>query len=372
MTAKLYEVIALVFIASLMAVQFALAQETVSDFEVSNSLEASDNLEGDPGATPDSAGYGLKLGWEKIGLWFTFKQEKKAEKELALARKRLLEVRRMAEKGNIKAMLRAQEKHDELVASAQERLVRLGEDSTKAKVKLAMRKVIGLEVAIKAHENRIEVLKDILAEKNLSDEARTAIEAAVARMENRTAIMEQKLEERKDKFKTRLRAVTEKNESEVESEVKELESEAGLVEAEKAIAEKRIEKAEEALAKLKERVAEEKLKEVNVSAVETHIAEAEAKIAEAKAFVAEGKYAEAIAILKPVSNYGRNLSVVVRKIKQVREENKKEEIKNLLEKAKEIREQRIEQLKKVSRTREEIKTAIKEKISESKSKSTEE
>lgn len=366
MTVKLYAVIALVFIASLMAVQFALAQETVSD------LEVSDNLEGDPGATPDSAGYGLKLGWEKIGLWFTFKQEKKAGRELVLARKRLLEVRRMAEKGNLKAMLKAQEKHDELVASAQERLARLGEDSTEARVKLAVRKVIGLEVAIKAHENRIEVLKDILAEKNLSDEARTAIEAAVARMENRTAIMEQKLEERKDKFKTRLRAVTEKNESEVESEVKELESEAGLVEAEKAIAEKRIEKAEEALAKLKERVAEEKLKEVNVSAVETHIAEAEAKIAEAKAFVAEGKYAEAIAILKPVSNYGRNLSVVVRKIKQVREENKKEEIKNLLEKAKEIREQRIEQLKEVSKTREEIKTAIKEKISESKSKSTEE
>src|SRR3989344_656128 len=92
---KLYVLAGLiVFVALLAAMPFALAEE-----EAATDLQ--DNMEGDAGTTPDSAFYGLKLGWEKVGLWFTFDQEKKAEKELGLARKRLLEIRAMADKGDI-------------------------------------------------------------------------------------------------------------------------------------------------------------------------------------------------------------------------------------------------------------------------------
>src|SRR3990172_1898246 len=224
MNTKLYAVIALAFIGVLLvSAPFALAQETSASDEASD-----DNLEGDPGITPDSAMYGLKLGWEKAGLWFTFNQERKAEKEMEHARRRLLEVRKMAEKGNIKAMERAQEKHDELLAKAQERLASIQEDSQESQIKDTARKVVRLEIAARAHENRIEVLKDILAEKNLSDEAKVAIEAAIARMENKTANFEFRLEEKKDRIKTRLRAVTEKNESEIETEIEALEDEEGL------------------------------------------------------------------------------------------------------------------------------------------------
>jgi hypothetical protein len=248
----------------------------------------------------------------------------------------------MAEKGNLKAMEKAQEKHDALVESAQARLEKLQEDSKEAQIRETATKVIGLEVALKAHENRIEVLKDILAEKNLSDEARTAIDAAVAKMENKTSAMAQKIEERKDNIKIRLRAVTEKTETEVESEVASIENSSGLIAAEKAIAEKRVAKTEDALAKLKERVSEEKFKAVNVSIIETRIAEAEQRVADAKVLIEQGKYADAIAVLKPVSNFGRNLSFVVKKINQARIENHKEEIKNLIAESKELKEKQLE------------------------------
>ena len=321
------------------AMPFALAEDAAV---TAASTASDDTLSSDPGTTPDSAMYGLKLGWEKVGLLFTFNQEKKAQKELALAEKRLLEVKKMAEKGNLKAMEKAQEKHDALVESAQARLEKLQEDSKETQIRETATKVIGLEVALKAHENRIEVLKDILAEKNLSDEARTAIDAAVAKMENKTSAMAQKIEERKDNIKIRLRAVTEKTETEVESEVASIENSSGLIAAEKAIAEKRVAKTEDALAKLKERVSEEKFKAVNVSIIETRIAEAEQRVADAKVLIEQGKYADAIAVLKPVSNFGRNLSFVVKKINQARIENHKEEIKNLIAESKELKEKQLE------------------------------
>src|SRR3990172_2497628 len=242
---KLYVLAGLIVIGALLAAMpFAFAQEATADL--------SDNLEEDAGTTPDSAFYGLKTGWEKVGLWFTFDQEKKAEKELGLARKRLLEIRAMADKGDIEAMKKAQEKHDELVERAQERLESIKEDSEEGKIKEGAKKVIGLEVALAAQQHRIEVLKDILAEKNLTDEARAAIESTLERMENKTAMFELKIEQKKDKIKIRLRAITNKSEIEIEIEIKDISDEAGLEGAKKKIAEKQVAKAEEVIEKVKE------------------------------------------------------------------------------------------------------------------------
>lgn len=329
---KLYAIIALALIGVLLFAGIAFAQEAEAAVTASADAETTE-MSADPGTTPDSAIYGLKSGWEKVKLAFTFNQEKKAQKELELAKLKLLELRKMAEKGNLKAMERAQIRHDALVESAQARLAAIQEDTTEAKAKLAATKVIGLERALQAHENRIEVLKDILAEKNLTDEARAAIETAVERMENKTAAMDQKLEDKKDKIQIRLRAITEKNESEIKDEIKKLENSSGYTEALKKIAQNRIEKTEAALEKVKVKIAEEKAQGINVSGAETHIADAEAKLAEAKALVEQGKYKEAIATLKPISNYGRNLSIVVKKIHEARLAERKAEIQNLVQEA---------------------------------------
>lgn len=303
------------------AMPIAVAEDSViAGADNAVTAEAGDDLSADAGTTPDKAMYGWKLGWEKVGLWFTFKQEKKAEKELALARKRLLEVKKMAEKGNIEAMEKAQAKHDELVASAQARLASIQEDSTEAKVKDSMKKVSGLERAIEAHENRISVLSDILAEKNLSDEARAAIEAAVAKMQEKTEVMKQKLEERRANIKTRLKAVTEKNDSEIDEDIAEIDEETGLNDAKKAIAEKRIARAEQAIAKLNERIASGQLKNFNGTNVQARMTEREQAITEAKTFLAAGDYDSAIEVIKPVNNYGRMISAEVKVRNEIRQE----------------------------------------------------
>lgn len=365
---KTYSLIAIALLGlMLFAVPFALADASL---EADNTQIAADNLTANPGITPDSSFYGLKLGWEKVRLAFTFNQERKAEKELALADKRLLEIKRMAEKGNVKAALKAQKSHDALVERAKARLSSIQEDTKEAQVRNTAEKIIGLQRAIQAHENRIEVLKDVLAEQNLSDDARESIESAVERMENRTEVMSQRLKEKKDRVKTRLRAVTGDSEEEVDAVINKIENRTGLTDLDKKIAERGINRTERILERVKARIAEEKEAGVNVSAAEERISEAESKLAEAKVLYNEGKYSSVIVTLKPISNYGRNLSVIVRAINKARREHKLAEVRNL---TKRVRNQRLQIIEARSErqnkwqnlspeVREEIKGAIKEQL----------
>jgi len=73
----------------------------------------------DPGILPDNPLYGLKIVAEAIGTFFTFGQEKKAERMLQLAEKRLAEAEAVAEKGNIKAVERAIKGYQKAIENAQ-------------------------------------------------------------------------------------------------------------------------------------------------------------------------------------------------------------------------------------------------------------
>jgi hypothetical protein len=341
-----------------LAAPFALAEDSavaVNAGDASVTAAASDTLSGDAGTTPDSAMYGLKLGWERAKLWFTFKQEKKAEKELQLARLRLVEARIMAEKGNVKAFQRAQEAHNALIERAQARLAAIQEDTTEANIKENLKKVSWLEVAIEVHENRIAVLNEILAEKNLSEEAKTAIESAVARMENRTEAMKQKAEERKEKIKTRLKAVAELTDEEADEVIAGIDNSTGLTKAKKAIAEKRIERAENAVAKVEASIASGKIKMANSSALNARLAEAKADVSEAKAFVEAGNYDIAIETIKPVNNYGRVLRAEIHLRNEIRQE-----VANELREAKAEIKQDIKE--KIVQARAKIRSEIAEKV----------
>src|SRR3989344_7462630 len=108
--------IILVFLASLVSVSAdnlittdaELEQETqaVIDSEITEDPELAD-----VGTTPDQAGYGLKLGWEKVRLALTFNQERKADLSLRLAELRLKEARLMVANDRIEYMDRLREEH---------------------------------------------------------------------------------------------------------------------------------------------------------------------------------------------------------------------------------------------------------------------
>ncbi len=326
-------------ITAVFAVSFALAQS------------ASTDLEGDAGTLPDQTGYGWKLGWEKFKLGFTFNQEKKAQKELDLAKLRLMEAKAMAQKGNLEGMEKAKADHDKLMTRVQGRLDKLGEDQKN------LGSMIRLQNAIDVHEAQMENLKDVLTSGNLTDDQRAKIEAKIALMENNTLQLREAASRGEDKVKENMKKAG-KNDSEIESETRKFDNLTS--ETQKSIAAKRINQTEEAIVKLKARIADEKNNGTDVGYFNEQIAAVEKNLAEAKTLYSQEKYADVIATLKPVGNFGRNMAIVMHKVNEARKENKKEDIKKMIDAEKKLREKELNKLKELKEQKKEIREQIKE------------
>jgi len=329
-------VMALVAIFALViSAQFAFAQDSVSTESTSTegisygddgAIDgAIDNLEGNAGV--------LSVAINQVQTLLTLNQEKKAELELKLADLRLVQAKVAAKNGNIEAMQKALEAHDRIIAKVQARIEKLDGAKDNAGIKKSITKLIGLQRAIEVHEARIEKLKDILADENLTEEQRVAVENKLQKAEQNTGVLKELQLAKKEQVKTKLRAVESKTEDEIESEVKSVESSEGLIEAQKLIAEKRIANTEEAIAKIKERLSEEKFNGIDTTIIDSKIASVEQTLSQAKELYAAGNYEEVIAILKPVNNYGRNMKVIVNQVRDARQEQNTERIKALMEEA---------------------------------------
>lgn len=336
------------------------AQENESAIDLTNNTEEVevDELEGNPGITPDNPFYGLDIALKRIRYAMTIGSEKKAAYGLKIAEERLLEAKKMAEKGDFKAMENAQSEHDKEIERVKVKVKELGDDGTEAKVKVSIKGILVLKNKIELHEHKIEILKKITSQENLTDEQRKVIEEIISRMENRTEFLKQNAEERKDRMKLRYKAITEKNETEIEDEIEDIEDDEGITDERKARAERDISRTKAALEKLKHLLEKEKTEGTNVSVIEEQVASVEKLIDEAEAKMKEGDYEGAIEILKEVNNYGRNVREIVRKIREAREEKRTEKVRELV---KDAREEHIETLEEVE---DKVKESGKEKIRE--------
>jgi hypothetical protein len=269
-------------------------------------------LAGDAGATPDQPiQYGLKTFGERLALGLTFNKEKRAQKELDIAQKRLLEMKKMIAKNKLQQAERLQAAYEERIQKASDLLAQIKENGNQATIVAGAKSLALLQGKVQNHEMAIEALKNVLAEKNLTDEQKAKLESVLERMENKTDDMKDKAEQRQEKIKDRLRAVTNKSESEVDAILNNATAEE-LQNVQQKLADRWINRTENALAKIDTKITEQKLKGINITELEGFTAEVEAKLADAKAAYAAGNYEDALEILKPVNNYGRQLSQVVK------------------------------------------------------------
>lgn len=269
-------------------------------------------LAGDAGATPDQPlAYGLKTFGERLALGLTFNKEKRAQKELDIAQKRLLEMKKMIAKNKLQQAERLQAAYEERIQKASDLLAQIKENGNQATIVAGAKSLALLQGKVQNHEMAIEALKNVLAEKNLTDEQKAKLEFVLERMENKTDDMKDKAEQRQEKIKDRLRAVTNKSESEVDAILNNATAEE-LQNVQQKLADRWINRTENALVKIDTKITEQKLKGINITELEGFTAEVEAKLADAKAAYAAGNYEDALKILKPVNNYGRQLSQVVK------------------------------------------------------------
>jgi len=272
--------------------QFALAQET----EIN----------------PDE---NVNLGWEKFKLFFTFNQEKKAEKEMQLADAMLAKAQKMAEKGNLQAMESAQKEYEKLTIRAQERIQKLEGKNSESSVKTTAR----IENQIELHNMRLAQLKESLIATNLTDEERVRVENAIERISNRSEKLEETVKRVNEKQRTRAMATDGITETQADKKISEIRNKAmNLTEFKKEVAENRINQTEKAIVKAEDWLNK---KEQNCNAnsnaascnqnftnLKETLAEAKVALQKAKELYALADYAGAIEVLKPVSNLGRILS----------------------------------------------------------------
>jgi hypothetical protein len=238
------KIIGIVMLAILLTMPFAMAEDAVVDTAEDAELAEEDlELEGDPGITPDSPLYGLERAMERIGLALTFNKARKAEKGLIHAKERLLEARKMAEEGNIEAFEEAQAEHDEIMEEVEENVEELEEDTDEDTAEDTAEKVVGLQRAILAHQHRLETLRRVV--ENAPEAARANLERVLAKMENKTTEFEQKVEMKRERVKTKLRAIKNMTEEEIEEELEELEEGKGLDKLKERIREDEEEQEEE-------------------------------------------------------------------------------------------------------------------------------
>ena len=155
----------------------------------------------------ESVGAGT-IFMEKVRLWFTFNQEKKAEQELKLARLELVLANHAAKNNNTAAMEKALDAHNRLIEKIQERMDSMREKA--AKINATNEKLVGLERAIEVHGLKIIRLQNILANENLTAEQTAKIEAKIAKAINNTEHLKEVQSAKIEKIKERIQNISEK------------------------------------------------------------------------------------------------------------------------------------------------------------------
>jgi len=158
----------------------------------------------------------------KVDLFFTFNQEKKAEKELKLARLELIRARIAAHNNDTRAMEKALGAHERIIERVQERINAMDGKATKEGIQNSVSKLVGLERAIEVHEARIAKLGELLSSEKLTEEQIAIIQARLEKAENSTAHLKDIQAAKIKKLSTRLMAVADMTEEEVAAKVQEI------------------------------------------------------------------------------------------------------------------------------------------------------
>ncbi len=160
---------------------------------------------------------------EKLGLFFTFNQEKRAEKELKLAKMELIKAKIALKNNNTIAMQKALDAHDRLIENVQNKIQNKKEQSDKKDVEKSVEWLSGIEKAVDAHESKVERLNLLLANNtNLSEEEIANINARIEKSQLSITHLKEVEANKQERIKTKLMAIGNMSEEEADAKIEEL------------------------------------------------------------------------------------------------------------------------------------------------------
>ena len=174
--------------------------------------------------TPDNPWYGLKRVVEDIDMAFTFDKVKKAEKAIAYADERLVEIEAMGENAKTDDIERAKRAHESALRTAKKEISNIQEQKESEK---SLEKIATLQNKIEAHEEKVFVLENVIEIKikqQLSSEQEAKLEEFLKSLKEETKQAKELLEQEKRDVIYESDYTAE----EAEKEIKKIEEEQGL------------------------------------------------------------------------------------------------------------------------------------------------
>lgn len=153
------------------------------------------------GITPDQAGYGFKLGIEKLRLAFTFDRARKADAALELAELRLKEARLMIVEDNLDSLEKIKTEHSKYLDIAQENIALLEENEDALEIQAE------LEVSLDEQETQIDEIDSLILLKSneLTDEEEDQLLDFIEEVEIEKDEVEFEVEDKGVSIKAKLR-----------------------------------------------------------------------------------------------------------------------------------------------------------------------
>ena len=182
----------------------------------------------EPGTTPDSVLYFLDVAADNLALAMTLNNDAKIEKQLEIAEERLAEAKAMAEKGDVKAMKKAADRHGEIMVKLKTELKSIENGDSESELK----KEIEIQQKINEHSDKIMEVRDGLKIKikvkgDITAEQQELIDSILASLEGQTGEVKIEIENEKSKTKIKIKTATGKDGDELENEI---EDELGITE----------------------------------------------------------------------------------------------------------------------------------------------
>ncbi|MBS3099844.1 hypothetical protein J4463_01340 [Candidatus Pacearchaeota archaeon] len=209
--------------------------------------EASVTTEEENGIMPDSILYGLDKALDRISLALA---SDKPGKGLEIAKERIFEAKKMAEKANEKGLLKAAKSYNSSIAAVEKAIEEIESNGDAEKAKQAMEKISELQNKVESHYQKVAEIKDEILERQrkvMGAEQIAHLEEVFSRIKERAREMENKADTKKENAKTKYKALSNKSENKVNAEERAIDEKTGLTAGRKERANEMIAKAEDAL-----------------------------------------------------------------------------------------------------------------------------
>ena len=228
--------IAIFLLAALILAVIPVMAQEINETQLNETLTQIEAETG--GIGPDNPLYIFDTAFDKLKLWLTWDPEAKARLAIKIAEERLMEAKEMAKKNKTKEAEIAVAGYEEMLNETERALEAIPEDGSAEISEGAAKKVAGIQAELQNLTLKALVVIQHVSQKVIAkapEEAKPALQRAFERVTQHLEAVQQKMQEKRERIKLKLKAVLNLTTEEAENLTQQIEAETGLKKAKEKV-----------------------------------------------------------------------------------------------------------------------------------------